>query len=196
MLFRGEASNSLFILHAGIVCFEPVQILYELPVSDLSYMCQPCYVRKMLFPCTYPPLLSLRTFCLQYCIDPWDLESHVRAGKDIPLRVEWSKVSHSLSTIQLCIPMLISIYTKKKLFWWMLNKLLIYRQSNLSLGIILLLCSFNRMIEVSFPELTSSLKWSQICDLKYILLYCSNFSSCQITICMWLLMLLYELCLK
>ena len=54
------------------------------------------------------------------------------------------KVFHSL-IVHLWVSV-ISIYYKKQLLWWGLNNILICEYSNMSLGVILLLCSFCRII--------------------------------------------------
>ena len=61
---------------------------------------------------------------------------------DIPFRTECSNVSQSLHIVQLWVSLLVPICFKKKLLWWRLSKTLNYVYSNMSLDIILSLCSF------------------------------------------------------
>lgn len=58
-------------------------------------------------------------------------------------QTECSKVS--LHIVHLWVSV-ISIYYKKQLLWWGLNNILICEYSTMSLGVILLLCSFCRII--------------------------------------------------
>ena len=107
---------------------------------------KPCSIWKTLFPWSHPSLLSLTTsyYCFFFpepCQEP---------NRDIPLRVEYSNVSHSLYIVHLQFSMLIAIYCKK-LLWLGLSDILVYGHRSLSLSVILLLWSFSRIIAVDFP---------------------------------------------
>jgi len=75
---------------------------------------------------------------------------------------ECSKVSHS-ALVQLLVQVLDSVYCRKKLIWWRMNTTMIYWSSRMSLGSILLLCSFSRTI---FPSLGLWYKQFQILDIQ------------------------------
>lgn len=62
----------------------------------------------------------------------------------------YSKVSHSLKTVHLWVSVLIDIYCMK-LRWWGLSNTLICECNSISLGVILLLCSFSKIQVVGFP---------------------------------------------
>lgn len=74
--------------------------------------------------------------------------SRKRYDKYIPFTAEYSEVSRSLNIVQLCI--CVTTFCKK-LLWWELSTSLIYKYSNMRLGVILLLSFFSRiMIERFF----------------------------------------------
>ena len=67
---------------------------------------------------------------------------------DSPFRIKYPSVPHSLHIVLFCISVCVSLYWRKKLLWWWLNKKLTY--SRISYGVILWLCSFSRTIVFSF----------------------------------------------
>lgn len=64
-----------------------------------------------------------------------------------------SGLSTSSSSILCTLPSygLVAIYYRKKLLWWGLRYTLTYRYSSKSLGVVLILCPFNRIMVVGFP---------------------------------------------
>lgn len=89
----------------------------------------------------------MQSFCLLFQIDPRALIEGVWGRH--PLRVVNSKVHHSLHIVQLSL--FVPVYCTRKAVWCGLSKALICGYSNMSLGAILLLCSFIRIIVVDFP---------------------------------------------
>jgi hypothetical protein len=68
----------------------------------------------------------------------------------IPVRTECFRDSDFMHIVQLGVSVLDPRYCKKKLLWQGLGNELIYGYSRMSLAVILLLCSFSRIIVVSF----------------------------------------------
>jgi hypothetical protein len=59
----------------------------------------------------------------------------------------------------LLLSMLIAIYCKKQLLWYWLSNALIYGCSRMSLGVILLLSFFSKIIGIVFP----------LCPITYLM---------------------------
>lgn len=94
-----------------------------------------------------PPLSSSYNLSLSSSAktpEPWGKGLY----KGIPFRTQCS----TLRAIAQCtLPVLLSIHCKKKLLWWGLHSVIIYKYSNMPLGVIWLLCSFSRIIVLAFP---------------------------------------------
>lgn len=76
----------------------------------------------------------------------------------------------SLYNVWLCVSIFVPVYCRKKLFWWWLNKLLIYEYSIISLRVILWLPFFFFFFLFLRPVLLSFILgpwaiWSQILNL-------------------------------
>lgn len=65
---------------------------------------------------------------------------------DILFRDGCSMVSHSLPIVWLWVSVLVHFFWLRKLFWWWLTKVLITEYNRMSLGVMLLLCSFSRTL--------------------------------------------------
>lgn len=100
----------------------------------LTHTC-PVVSRKHCFP----EVWLLQPFCL-FHIDSWALRGW--CDIDVPFRAEHCKFSHLLHIDLLWVSVLIAIHCRKKLT-------LIY--NNISLGIVLSLRSFSRIIVIGFP---------------------------------------------
>lgn len=93
------------------VSFELVHALCVLLHSLSLYLFQPCYILMIICPQSHLPRLALKSPFLQRSIN---LERK-GSDKDIPFGTEYSKVSHSLHTVQLWFSVLIIIYCKGRL---------------------------------------------------------------------------------
>ena len=76
-------------------------------ISVSSYMHQSCYVQKILFSWSYPPLLALTIFSLPLLQRTLSLEE--RFDEVILLRTEYSKATQSLYIVQLWVFVLIPV---------------------------------------------------------------------------------------
>lgn len=143
------------------MAFCPVS-LYARILSDLN-LCRPCACCQFLWGhvCVSPVvsrkwyflgiiyyLWLLHSFFPLFYIDPWVLREE--CDKDFPFRSESPKLSFSLPIVQLWVFMFItidarSIYDESSVY------ILNYGYSNMSSGIILLLCSIGRIIVISIP---------------------------------------------
>lgn len=149
-LWEGFNWNSL-VERGGTLC---LLLLHAQIVSGL-YFCRSCLGCHSLceFVCAQALLLmedtilgvichlrSLSSFSFFFYIDSWSLRGG--CDKDISLRGEYSKVSHSLYIVILWVSVLITIGCKKKFPWWRLSEVMIYVYNNILLWFILLLCFF------------------------------------------------------
>lgn len=91
--------------------------------------------------------------------------SEGRGLTNIPLRTENGKVSHLLYLAQFWLSVLMPVFLQKKLLWCALGEALICGYSNVSLGIILLWCSFGRTIS-GFPAGPWPI-WPQVTDVGF-----------------------------
>lgn len=140
----------LSIFHSwfwDFACVEPVQVLCMLTVSvsvyvlQFSCVCRHCFLevthplppRRIVFPSH----LSYRSVRI--------LESDLKT-----FSAKWFKVSHSVLIVQLCTSELMSIGFKQVL-WWGLSSVVIYCYSNMSSRLLLLLCSFSRIMVGGLP---------------------------------------------
>ena len=69
---------------------------------------------------------------------------------EFPFRNAFFKIFHYLNTAQLWISVFIPIYWRKKFLWWWLSKILVCGYSRMSLGVIWLLCCFNKTVVFCF----------------------------------------------
>lgn len=100
-------------------------------------------------------------------VDSWAL----RCGfyEDILYRIDKFRVSHSW---HICGSLLVPMYCKKRLLWWGLSAALIYGYSWVSLGLVLLLCSFSWIVEIGFllgSWPIESHGVGHICNVRYAL---------------------------
>lgn len=91
-------------------------------------------------------LWHLTSVCLLFYICPWALRGGL--DEDIPCRTECFKVLHSAHYP--VVSLLVLIYCKK-LPWWELSEAQIYENSNVSLGVTLLLRSCSKITTLDFP---------------------------------------------
>lgn len=145
----GTGAHLLFSVLSFLSSFRCAGPVHAVTVCVSSCVHWSCCVWRMLFPgsCLLP--LALTVFLPPFLAklpEPWE----ERFDEDISFRAECSKVFHSFCIVQFWVSILISIYCKKKLFSWGLSNVLIYGDSNMLLGVSLLLCPFNRIIVKSF----------------------------------------------
>lgn len=67
-------------------------------------------------------------------------------NKDISLSIKDFTVSHALHNMQVWVTVLITIYCKKKLFWWEVSNVLIYGYNNTLSGLGLFLYSLSGVV--------------------------------------------------
>lgn len=108
------------------------------------HICISC-VWSTLFSESHSPPVALTSFLPPLLHRPLNLESM----KTYYLGL-WTSKSFTLCTLFICVFLFITIYYNK-FPWWGLSDTLIYRCSNMSLGVISLVCPFTRIIVVSFP---------------------------------------------
>lgn len=104
-----------------------------------------CRVLKILFCYAHPLPLALLLFLPSLHGDTWAFWGRER-DINVPFKAKHSTVSNHLSVDQLSVSVLITMYSKKELLWWVLKAVLIYGYKDTNLGISLLLCPFSRII--------------------------------------------------
>lgn len=144
----------MFQMAFSVSCLFPTSPVLTFPSpqeSGSSCVRQSCYVWKTLFPWNYLSPLALTVF-----LPPLLHNSLILEGRGL------MKISHlgqgtpkslTLYIDQFWVSVLILIYCKK-LFWCELSSAVICACngcSNMSLGVILLLCYFSRIIVLGFP---------------------------------------------
>ena len=118
-------------------------------VSMGLYVQQPCVIYKILPITNHLPDLVFTVFLVSGLHESLNLEGQ-SIIKALPFRTEFSIVSHSLHVVQSWVSVLIAIYCMKKFLSEWLSDALIYGNNNVPLGVILLLCSFTRIIVIGF----------------------------------------------
>lgn len=125
------------------------------PVKSCVFCNSLCEAKCLLFLLCVEETLScfllIRSFYFSLPIDPWGWRGDGWWWDLMQDEVLCSQVS-SLYIVPLRVSGLFLIYHKKKLLWWELSDTLIYMlygSSNIPFGIILLFCSFFRIIVVS-----------------------------------------------
>lgn len=119
-------------IHSASLCIH----MYSRPV-----------VKDLFFLGVLHPFYLLQSFCLLLRGVPWAL----RGGITGQILLECSEVFHCLHVVWLCVCVYVSSSRGRKRLQWWLAKVLIYRDSRMSLLIILLLSSFSRTIVFDFP---------------------------------------------
>lgn len=150
-----------FLISAGSSCayfpsqywrselFEPVQAPCRLSVTvSISHVCiHPAVSGRHYFLSIMHLLWLWQAFCLLFHIILQD-----RFNEDNSFKSESSRGSHSLHVVWLWASVSVPFYCRWKLLsvWWWLSEVLICGHSRIPLGVISLLCSFNRTIVLSF----------------------------------------------
>lgn len=150
-------------------------------------MCQSCFVLESLMT---SGSYNLSTSSSAEILEP---RRH-RFEEDTEFRTECCTVSCSLHVVQCwLVPVLTIIFCKKKLLWWELSDVLIYRYSNVSCGVFLLLGSLRRMIGY-FNGVRYGFhitKWTLISIKQWWVtsvafgLYCTSISFRQVAVVGW-----------
>lgn len=84
--------------------------------------------------------------CFLFCIAPWTLEEGL---SKTPIRTECLRVSQHI--VHLWVFVFVSVCCWRKLLGWWLSKALISKHSRVSLGVILSVHSFSRIVVFGFP---------------------------------------------
>lgn len=128
---------------------------------SLCNSCEFCHSIEAISPIVSGRLFSWRvthqvwlliSICL-FCMDSWALRED-GFDNDMMFRADCSRVS--LCPLSSCESFLI---TKKQLLWWGLSDVLHYGYSNMLLRVVLLLCSFSRIIAVGFLLKPMTILW-------------------------------------
>lgn len=101
-----------------------------------SYVNLECYVRKTLFLCSHWPLLTFNIFSSPFL--PWCPSNRRRCDIHV-----YSTLSYSLHLCQMWVSVLITIYFKKKLLWWVLTSVITMDMKIIKSQFIL--CQFNKL---------------------------------------------------
>lgn len=157
----GRTLRPLPLLIAGTPSgLNPVQVLFILPQALWVYTSNSLTVFRGRRFLDSSIILALKIFCVLFCVNPWALRKGIDDGT--PFKTKYSRVPHCRShqhIAWLWSSALILVCCKKRLLWRGLGEMLVSRCSSVSAGVILLLCSFSKIMVVDFAPSLPSLRF-------------------------------------